>query len=106
MAVVRLPVIQTDELTDRDDRFRCIPYRCTLKAGTCIDRQRDARAPRREKNSRGGPRAWAHGGNGERPDTSFVACRDCELGQGVAAQLGEQLPEKQPLYYRHTLGAA
>lgn len=64
-------VVPVAALTQRCDRFRCTPYRATLTAGTCADRQ--------------GQRARNRGNGTTRPQ--YDSCRGCTLGAELVARL-------------------
>lgn len=64
-------VVPVERLTQRTDRFRCVPYRAVLTAGTCADRQ--------------AARTLNRGTGSTRPE--FDSCRGCTLGAELVARL-------------------
>ncbi len=66
-------VVPVERLTQRTDRFRCVPYRAVLTAGTCADRQSSRvnnHAPSKSSRER------------------YECCRGCALGAQVAERVG------------------
>lgn len=82
-------MVAVEAITAPSDAFRCQPYRATLLAGTCVQRQ--ARADE----------ARAFGDSGERYDKKpmgdYGLCRGCELGALVAARLEGKAPAPRKL---------
>lgn len=77
-------LVPVESLTDRSERFRCVPLSCELTAGACVDRQRGARARQAEY------RATAAMEKGLALDAP--SCVACPLGERVAARVGTEAP--------------
>lgn len=71
MNLLALPIAATD-VSSTTDRFRCVPYRCTLIAGACLGRQ---------------VKALELGPDAARMST-FSHCFDCADGKAMAGRLG------------------
>ena len=76
------PLVPVEALTERGQRFRCVPLRATMQAGACVDRQavargQDARGLRRAARGRVDDRG--------RACDAAVSCGSCKLGEQVAA---------------------
>jgi len=93
-------VVEVAELSRPEQRFRCVPYAAILRAGQCIERQKEhksygidhyrvADGRRRTYQTDSERRRGNPGGR-----TYLGKCRDCELGQQVAARLGEVIGER------------
>jgi len=85
---IRAPVAVA-ELTSDADRFRCEPYRCVLRAGVCIERQRQHGVFYRMQPGGGidyRQPVTSHFGRASRA-ADFGRCARCELGHQVLAQL-------------------
>lgn len=64
-------VVPVAALTSRTDRMRCAPYKATISAGTCADRQ--------------GQRATNRGNGTTR--AQYECCTGCTLGAELVARL-------------------
>ena len=81
-APVHLRVLQVEQLAGPDDSFHCPPFVSTVRAGTCLDRQRlvaveqtagSSRAARETRQNR----------------KLYARCRGCILGISVEARLAD-----------------
>lgn len=85
MSVVRLILVDVEDLTSPGQLFRCLPYKATILARACVDRQgiavrqttQDLRKP-----------------TGDRISGDYDKCLKCTLGPRVALQLA--LAEQDP----------
>ncbi len=80
---------------DRFTKFRCLPLACTMAAGTCADRQRDAIVGL-SRNDNGG----ALTSRGATRFTPFVSCRGCMQGRSIVAEIGASPPREERLLTR------
>lgn len=77
IAKVGLPIINNPT-----DWFRCIPYEARIEAKSCVQRQRRAAQKLAPKE------AFSRGPMGD-----YRRCVRCPLGQHIASEIGEELPE-------------
>lgn len=75
---------------DRSTRIRCTTLACTLSAGACADRQRDALVSI-ARNAKGDGLKLKQGGS------RLIACFSCEQGRGIVAEVGASAPRAQRL---------
>lgn len=73
--------IKVDGITTREDRFKCLPFACTLTAGSCLDRQGYAKLDTKGPGSSSANEA-------RRLANAYTRCRDCAQGREVAKRLG------------------
>lgn len=79
-AVLAAPV-EPSAVRAPGDRIRCLPYRATFAASSCLERQRAAKLQKGQAGAVGG--AW-------RPDHKsghYEKCRGCAIGETVRERL-------------------
>lgn len=70
---VAVQLVPVERLRSREQHFRCEPYRCSLTAGACVDRQAQA--------------VYVH--SARHAKVRYVSCQGCALGLEVARHVGE-----------------
>lgn len=98
---LELPTVPVEQLTGRAQRFKCVPLLAKLRAGDCLDRQAQHRGRGvdfyLDAGGRRRPYKQDYARRSDKPRSYLGRCRNCALGQRVAARLEAQAgPSGEP----------